>query len=205
MFSRAKKQDEVLAEVDLAPSVPEPGPTRKASAKNAPRPKPVKPAAGVPSLISADVVIRGTIESEGEVQFDGEIEGDIRAKGLVIGEGARVSGEVVADKVRVSGTVDGAIRATRVELASGALVKGDIIHTALAIEAGARFEGNVRHSDDPTQADVAPTPARRPAPIVPEPAPVEPALAETGSEAVQELETAEPIARTIRRAKPDLR
>ncbi|MEM1379716.1 MAG: polymer-forming cytoskeletal protein [Pseudomonadota bacterium] len=104
---------------------------------------------GVPSLISADMVIKGEIRSEGEVQFDGEIDGDIRAKGIVIGEGASVRGEIVAEKVKVAGSVKGQIRATRVELTSSARVDGDITHTALMIEAGARFDGTCRHSDQP--------------------------------------------------------
>lgn len=109
--------------------------------------------ATVPSLISSDVVIKGSIEAEGEVQFDGVIEGNIGAKGLVIGEGAVVTGEVIADKVKVSGTVEGTIRANLVELAMTAIVKGDIIHTALSIESGARFEGSCRHSENPQEDD----------------------------------------------------
>ncbi|WP_370335060.1 polymer-forming cytoskeletal protein [Parvularcula marina] len=105
--------------------------------------------AGVPSIISSDVVIKGSIESAGEVQFDGEIDGDIKAKGLVIGDGARVDGEVMAEKVRVSGSVEGSIRAVEVELASTAFVKGDITHKSLTIESGARFDGSSEHSDDP--------------------------------------------------------
>ena len=206
MFSRAKKRDAVLAEVDeqlAPPPVPslDTEPARKGAkgAKGSAK-APAKPArapVGVPSLISGDVIVRGTIESEGEVQFDGEIEGDIRALGLVIGEGARVAGEVVAEKVRVNGTVEGSIRATRVELAAGALVKGDVIHTALAIEAGARFEGNVRHSDDPIGA---PAPIISPVVRTPEaPAPqAEPVP-------VAEYPASQPLARTARPTKPDLR
>ena len=200
MFSRAKKRDEALVEVaDIA--LPAPEPVRKAaakpSAKQAPR---AKAPAGVPSLISGDVVIRGAIESQGEVQFDGEIEGDIRALGLVIGENARVAGEVIAEKVRVCGMVEGSIRATRVELAAGALVKGDVIHTALAIEAGARFEGNVRHSDDPMSAPVPtqPRPPAAQAPLIQTPAP-QPDPAPVAEQA------ASPLARTLRPAKADLR
>lgn len=195
MFSRARKKDDVLAEVDdLAPPAPslDAPPARKSGAKA--QAKPSKAPVGVPSLVSGDVTIRGSIESEGEVQFDGRIEGDIRALGLVIGEGAHVAGEVVAEKVRVNGTVEGSIRATRVELASGALVKGDVIHTALAIEAGARFEGNVRHSNEPL-SDTAPAP--QPAPPAAAPSP---SLAP-----VTEYAAPEPLTRTPRQAKADLR
>ena len=205
MFSKAKKrQDEQgLREVEDFPLPAAPA-ARTATAKPAPRAKPARPAAGVPSIICADVVIRGSIEAEGEVQFDGEIHGDLKAKGLVIGEGAVVSGEVIAEKVRVCGTVEGAIRATRVELAAGALVKGDISHTALAIEAGARFEGNVRHSDDPIgEADLPPA-APAPMPVLADLS-VAPAALPT-AEDEPALEMAEPIlTRKGRAAKADLR
>ncbi|WP_233061499.1 bactofilin family protein [Parvularcula mediterranea] len=139
--------------------------TRRADAKSSARSKPARTApTGVPSLISADMVIRGEVRSEGEVQFDGEIDGDIYAKGLVIGEGATVRGEVIAEKVKVAGTVEGRVRATRVELTASSIVKGDIIHTALMIEAGARFEGSCRHSDDPLNDSAPATPAELPAP-----------------------------------------
>ncbi|MBB4659527.1 bactofilin family protein [Parvularcula dongshanensis] len=139
MFSKAKTTELGLTETFEASAEP--------AKRAAPRPKTARE--GVPSLISADVVIRGTIESEGEVQFDGLLEGDLRAKGLVVGEGARIEGQVVAISVRVCGTVEGSIRAQRVELAAGSLVRGEIVHNAMSIEVGARFEGNVRHADDP--------------------------------------------------------
>lgn len=141
---------------------------RRQDAKNAQRQKAARPVPfGVPSLISADMVIKGEIRSEGEVQFDGEIDGDIHAKGIVIGDGASVRGEVVAEKVKIAGTVSGQIRATRVELTASARVDGDILHTALMIEAGARFDGSCRHSDNPLGQDVQPAHDNNAAPNVP--------------------------------------
>ncbi|MDG2043077.1 MAG: polymer-forming cytoskeletal protein, partial [Maricaulis sp.] len=46
-----------------------------------------------PSILSSDVVITGSINSEGEVQLDGSVEGDVRAGSLIIGEEAAVTGE----------------------------------------------------------------------------------------------------------------
>ncbi|MGV6800747.1 MAG: bactofilin family protein [bacterium] len=160
MFSRAKKNNDKSQEskaglVEIGDDSPANNKLTKnkapnkmlsgnaRSGKSAPR------NSGVPSLISGDVIMRGTIESQGEVQFDGALEGDIKAKGLVIGDGATVKGEIIADKVKVSGQVEGAIRAEKVELAASAVVKGDILHTSLAIESGARLDGNCRYSDNP--------------------------------------------------------
>ncbi len=105
--------------------------------------------AGVPSIISTDVVMRGNINSAGEIQFDGSLEGDIKAGSLIIGEKAAVKGEVVCETVTVRGRVEGGIRAKSVSLAATSQILGDILHSSLSVETGAHFEGNCRHSDDP--------------------------------------------------------
>jgi cytoskeletal protein CcmA (bactofilin family) len=105
--------------------------------------------AAAPSIISADMVINGTLVSSGDIQIDGRVEGDVRSGVLVIGDKAEIHGEILADDVTVRGRVIGRIRARKVQLASTAHVEGDILHEALAVETGAFFEGNCRHSDNP--------------------------------------------------------
>lgn len=162
MFSKAKSKDGgTTAAKGHDTTISGNGTTQKMAGK----PRPAARASNVPSIISSDVVIKGTIESAGEIQFDGEIDGNVEAKGVVIGDGARVVGEVAADKVRVCGSVEGAIRGVQVELASTAQVKGDIIHASLSIENGARFEGNCRHSDNPMSSGPAPLKPKKPKPI----------------------------------------
>jgi cytoskeletal protein CcmA (bactofilin family) len=102
-----------------------------------------------PSIISADMVISGTLTSTGDIQIDGRIEGDVRSVGLVIGDKAEIHGEVLAEDVTVRGKVMGRIRARKVLLAATSHVEGDILHEAFAVESGAFFEGNCRHSDNP--------------------------------------------------------
>ena len=102
-----------------------------------------------PSIISADMVINGTISSTGDIQVDGRVEGDVRSVGLVIGDKAEINGEVQAEDLTVRGKVSGRIRARKVLLAATSHVEGDILHEAFAVESGAFFEGNCRHSDNP--------------------------------------------------------
>ncbi len=102
-----------------------------------------------PSILSADLVVHGSIMSEGEVQLDGTVEGDVRAGSLTIGEEANVKGEVVAETVVIRGRVQGSVRARQVQLASTARVEGDVIHATLSIESGAFFDGHCRRSTDP--------------------------------------------------------
>lgn len=110
--------------------------------------RPVK-ANGVPSIVSAEVTIKGMIISAGDIQVDGRIEGDIRASSLVVGEKAIVSGDVYAEEATIRGRVEGSISAHKVQLAATCRVSGNILHESLSVESGAFFEGNCRHSDNP--------------------------------------------------------
>ena len=106
---------------------------------------------GVPSIISADLTVVGTLISTGDVQVDGRVEGDIRATALVIGEGATIQGDIYAEDAVIRGRVEGGIRAKKVQLCATSHVEGNVLHEALSVEAGAFFEGNCRHSDNPLQ------------------------------------------------------
>jgi cytoskeletal protein CcmA (bactofilin family) len=102
-----------------------------------------------PSIISADLVVTGTLTSSGDIQIDGRVEGNVNTSNLVIGEKALIQGDVAAEEVTVRGRVQGSIRARKVLLASTCHVEGDILHEAFAVETGAFFEGNCRHADNP--------------------------------------------------------
>ena len=125
---------------------------------------------GVPSIISADVVMRGNVNSSGEIQLDGSLEGDIKAGSLIIGDKASVKGEVICETVTVRGRVEGGIRAKSVSLAATAHIQGDILHSSLSVETGAHFEGNCRHSDDPL-SEASAKDFRRARPSAPAPRP----------------------------------
>jgi cytoskeletal protein CcmA (bactofilin family) len=127
---------------DSVPATPMAPQTAPAAAKRA---RPLS----APSIISADMVINGTLNSTGDIQIDGRVEGDVRSIGLVIGEKAEIHGEIYAEDVTVRGKVVGRIRARKVFLAATSHVEGDILHEAFAVESGAFFEGNCRHSDNP--------------------------------------------------------
>jgi len=102
-----------------------------------------------PSIISGDMTVHGTLTASGDIQVDGKVEGDIQSSSLTIGEKATVHGEIACEEVAIRGRVIGSVRANRVALSSTSHVEGDIFHQALAVETGAFFEGNCRHSDNP--------------------------------------------------------
>ncbi|MEM9169681.1 MAG: polymer-forming cytoskeletal protein [Pseudomonadota bacterium] len=142
MFSKAKDKNSTDAKTANAADQASGGSEIKRSGA-------ARPAAGVPSIICSDVTLTGNINAAGELQFDGVIDGDVRAGSLIIGEHASVTGEVICEKVVVRGRVEGGIRAIQVNLAATAQIIGDIVHSTLAVETGAHFEGACRHSDDP--------------------------------------------------------
>ena len=154
MFSKPKITDpiEPAARPEERPAY---APAAPAAA--APRPKPS------PSTISSDLTVVGNITTTGDMQVDGTIEGDIRAHLLTVGEGAVISGEIVADDIVIHGHIRGRVRGLKVRLTSTAKVEGDIIHKTIAIESGAHFEGSVQRRDDPLgEGKPAPAPMTPP-------------------------------------------
>ena len=108
------------------------------------------------STLSTDLVIKGNLQSTGDIQIEGTVEGDIRAHLLTIGESATIRGEVIADDVVINGRIIGRVRGLKVRLTSSAKVDGDIIHKTIAIESGAHFEGSVQRQDDPLSTNKSP-------------------------------------------------
>jgi cytoskeletal protein CcmA (bactofilin family) len=103
------------------------------------------------STIAADLMVTGNLKTQGEIQIDGEVQGDVHASRIIVGEGARITGSLLADEIVVRGNVAGSVRGNRVTLQANSRVEGDLFHRSLAIEQGAFFEGKSRRSDNPTQ------------------------------------------------------
>ncbi|MDG2244060.1 MAG: polymer-forming cytoskeletal protein [Rhodospirillaceae bacterium] len=104
----------------------------------------------IPSIISIDLNVQGNLSSNGEIQVDGNVEGDINCKALIVGTKGSVSGEVIAQTVRVHGTIKGEVKAKSVFLASTAQMSGDIENESLAIEPGAFMEGHCKRTQAET-------------------------------------------------------
>src|ERR1700691_1902648 len=108
------------------------------------------------STISRSMTVVGKIVDEGTVHVLGQLEGELRALNILIGEGAKVQGDLVAEELTIAGQVKGTIHANRVKLNSTAVVEGDIFHRSLSIEENARFEGSSKREDN--AVDVPRTP-----------------------------------------------
>ena len=141
MFS-SKPKESVAAPLNIGP---------------APIPKRVVRSGCVPSIVSPELTVTGTLNTSGDMQIDGILEGDVRSVGLVIGERAEVHGEIWAEDVTVRGKVIGRIHARKVLLCATSHVEGDILQESFAVETGAFFEGTCRRSENPLGDDAKKT------------------------------------------------
>lgn len=93
------------------------------------------------SIIDVGLEVIGDLRSDGDLRVDGTVQGNITSRSVIVGEGARVDGEIVAQTIHVAGLVNGNIDAMSVTLAKSAKVVGNVTHNSLAIEDGAVIDG----------------------------------------------------------------
>ena len=133
------------------------------------------PGKDVVSVLGHGMLITGNIICAGSVQIFGRVIGDIHAAQLMICEGAKVEGKVIAPETTIQGTFSGTINANNVKLTSTAVVDGEIFNKSLTIEQNALFEGVARRLDKPitppssSQAkgeDIAPALSPQAAPLL---------------------------------------
>ncbi len=109
--------------------------------------------ATIDSLIGAATRMDGNVVFHGGLRIDGHVRGDVLAAGetpgmLVIGEHARVDGDIVAAHLILSGIVHGSVTVSGlVELQSKARITGDVRYRSLEIQQGAIVEGTLSMFD----------------------------------------------------------
>lgn len=115
------------------------------------KPTAVKAQNRIDSLIGSGTRIEGNVIFAGGLRVDGEIKGNVTATEsspgtLVLGENARIEGEIRVAHVVLNGTVVGPIHAAEtLELQPGARVTGDVEYTSIEIQQGAIIHGRMTH------------------------------------------------------------
>jgi cytoskeletal protein CcmA (bactofilin family) len=125
------------------------------------------------ALLGRGTHFEGKLFFEGRVRIDGSFKGEIRGEDvLVIGEGAKVVGEVqVSTCIVTGGEVEANVRARdAIELYAPSRVVGALHAPAIFIDRGVKFEGSCKMAP----LDDEPAPVAERAPHVEEPAPVTP-------------------------------
>ena len=96
------------------------------------------------TIIGKGSSITGNLRINGFVRLDGDINGNLETDGnIIIGDGARIKGDVKAKSVIVGGIVVGNILAQEsIKLLSNSAVLGDVISRKVQIEDKATFHGH---------------------------------------------------------------
>ena len=142
---------------------------------------------GEAGLLPDHAVLDGTLRTAGDLRITGRATGELQCDGtLTIAEGAHVDARVVAGQLVVAGTLSGEITCCgKLHLLPTARVSGRLTTATLAIEDGARYQGELRMATE----EAAPLPGGRAgdAPAAPAPVATAPAKAPQagGRQAVQ--------------------
>lgn len=94
-------------------------------------------------FLDKGVRFEGTLEASGVFRIDAHVKGNvISTHSLILGEGARVEGQIEGNHVIIAGKFDGVIFAKgRVEIQAKGVVTGEVHSPCLAIEPGGIFDG----------------------------------------------------------------
>ncbi len=122
-------------------------------------------------FLEQEVALEGKLTLTGTFRCDAAFKGEIHCDGLLIlGETARVEGDIRSKQVTVQGRVKGSIHAQeKLIILENAVVSGDIYTSCLVIEAGATFDGTCHmptgESGSGTEGLHVPEEVREPVPV----------------------------------------
>ena len=95
------------------------------------------------NTLQNDVVIAGSVDFKNDFYCDATIEGEVSSDtgSIVIGEQAKIEGDVQAKEIKLMGKVEGKIKSDRCELHSDSELIGDIETKMIQMEQGAKLTG----------------------------------------------------------------
>lgn len=102
----------------------------------------------VRNLIGKDTVIKGDVESSGDIRVDGKLIGSLKSNGkIVVGQTGYIEGDLNCKQADISGTVKGILKCEELTtLKATSKVELDMTTKQLCIEVGAIFTGKCQMS-----------------------------------------------------------
>jgi cytoskeletal protein CcmA (bactofilin family) len=94
-------------------------------------------------FLDEGVSLEGTLQLKGTFRLDGQVKGNIISEQtLILGENAKVEGQIEGNHIVIAGRFDGVIFAKgRVEIQPRGVVTGEIHSPCLVIDPGGIFDG----------------------------------------------------------------
>jgi cytoskeletal protein CcmA (bactofilin family) len=95
------------------------------------------------NLIGKGTVIKGDIQSYGDIRIDGKIKGLLSTNAkVVVGPGGEIEGDIVCQNADIMGKVTGTIKVEELLfLKADSIVNGDIYTSQFEMEPTAKFNG----------------------------------------------------------------
>jgi cytoskeletal protein CcmA (bactofilin family) len=95
------------------------------------------------NLIGNGTIIKGDIESAGDIRIDGTVIGIVRSSGkIVLGQTGLVEGEMECQQADISGSIKAKLKVDGLtSMKASAVFEGELVTAKLAIEVGAQFSG----------------------------------------------------------------
>lgn len=102
------------------------------------------------NTISQDTMIKGNIESNGDIRYDGILDGDLDCTGrVVVGPDSKISGTIRCSNAEIMGFVTGEIIVKELlSLKASANITGNLTMGKLSVEPGAHFIGHCKMIND---------------------------------------------------------
>ena len=102
----------------------------------------------VKNLIGKDTIIKGDVQSSGDIRIDGQLIGSLKSNGkIVVGQTGIVEGDLTCKQADISGMVKGILKCEELtSLKSTSKVEMELITKQLFIEVGAVFTGKCQMS-----------------------------------------------------------
>ena len=96
------------------------------------------------TIISADALIKGDIESIGDIRIDGKLIGNVVCKSkIIIGPKGIIEGDITGNNADILGVVKGKLKMSgQLNLQGKSIITGDIHASKLQIESTVCFNGN---------------------------------------------------------------
>lgn len=113
-------------------------------------------------FLDKEVKLDGTIEISGMFRIDCQISGQVRSQDrLILGENARVQGDIEGDVISVAGKITGDVHAAKlVEILPSGVVEGDIHTPSLVIQPGGVLDGRCHMREEVKLAVTGPKPVQ---------------------------------------------
>jgi cytoskeletal protein CcmA (bactofilin family) len=98
----------------------------------------------ISTLISEGCVLEGNLKAPKFIRIDGQVNGDVEAEeGLILGEKGMVTGNIITRQMVNYGTIKGNIHVETLDIRSTGKINGEIKTSALQVEMGAIYNGNL--------------------------------------------------------------